>query len=400
MSSIHMTHDQKEGHAAPAGLPALLAAGAGFSVASIYYSQPMLPELARSLQAGEGAIGAVPMLTQLGYAAGILLLAPLGDRYDRRRVMLVKAGLLALALLASAFAPGVAVLLAASLFVGVTASLAQDFVPAAVSIAPEHSRGRAVGAVMTGLLLGILLSRVVSGLVTQALGWRAMFGLAAASVVLLALVVFWRVPAFPPATRLGYGELLASLASLWRRHPPLRRAAWAQALLGVGFSAFWSTLAVMLHARFGLGSGAAGAFGLAGAAGALAAPLAGRLADRHGPRRVALLGAGVAALAYALMLGMEVLPAPAQLLLLLLVLGAIGLDFGFQAALIAHQSTVYGLDAAARSRLNAMLITAMFVGMATGSVVGALAFAHGGWPAVAAIGVASAALALLWRWRA
>ncbi|WP_425459285.1 MFS transporter [Hydrogenophaga borbori] len=393
MSSIHMTHDQKEGRAAPAGLPALLAAGAGFSVASIYYSQPMLPELARGLQAGEGAIGAVPMLTQLGYAAGILLLAPLGDRYDRRRVMLVKAGLLALALLASAFAPGVAVLLAASLFVGVTASLAQDFVPAAVSIAPEHSRGRAVGAVMTGLL-----SRVVSGLVTQALGWRAMFGLAAASVVLLALVVFWRVPAFPPATRLGYGELLASLASLWRRHPPLRRAAWAQALLGVGFSAFWSTLAVMLHARFGLGSGAAGAFGLAGAAGALAAPLAGRLADRHGPRRVALLGAGVAALAYALMLGMEVLPAPAQLLLL--VLGAIGLDFGFQAALIAHQSTVYGLDAAARSRLNAMLITAMFVGMASGSVVGALAFAHGGWPAVAAIGVASAALALLWRWRA
>ncbi|RFP81157.1 MFS transporter [Hydrogenophaga borbori] len=388
-----MTHDQKEGRAAPAGLPALLAAGAGFSVASIYYSQPMLPELARGLQAGEGAIGAVPMLTQLGYAAGILLLAPLGDRYDRRRVMLVKAGLLALALLASAFAPGVAVLLAASLFVGVTASLAQDFVPAAVSIAPEHSRGRAVGAVMTGLL-----SRVVSGLVTQALGWRAMFGLAAASVVLLALVVFWRVPAFPPATRLGYGELLASLASLWRRHPPLRRAAWAQALLGVGFSAFWSTLAVMLHARFGLGSGAAGAFGLAGAAGALAAPLAGRLADRHGPRRVALLGAGVAALAYALMLGMEVLPAPAQLLLL--VLGAIGLDFGFQAALIAHQSTVYGLDAAARSRLNAMLITAMFVGMASGSVVGALAFAHGGWPAVAAIGVASAALALLWRWRA
>lgn len=398
MSSIHMTHDQKEGRAAPAGLPALLAAGAGFSVASIYYSQPMLPELARGLQAGEGAIGAVPMLTQLGYAAGILLLAPLGDRYDRRRVMLVKAGLLALALLASAFAPGVAVLLAASLFVGVTASLAQDFVPAAVSIAPEHSRGRAVGAVMTGLLLGILLSRVVSGLVTQALGWRAMFGLAAASVVLLALVVFWRVPAFPPATRLGYGELLASLASLWRRHPPLRRAAWAQALLGVGFSAFWSTLAVMLHARFGLGSGAAGAFGLAGAAGALAAPLAGRLADRHGPRRVALLGAGVAALAYALMLGMDVLPAPAQLLLL--VLGAIGLDFGFQAALIAHQSTVYGLDAAARSRLNAMLITAMFVGMASGSVVGALAFAHGGWPAVAAIGVASAALALLWRWRA
>ena len=398
MSSIHLTHDQAGARPVPAGLAPLLAAGAGFSVAAIYYSQPLLPDLARGLQASEGAIGAVPMLTQLGYAAGILLLAPLGDRYDRRRVMLVKAGLLALALLASALAPGMAVLLAASLFVGLTATLAQDFVPAAVSLAPEHQRGKAVGAVMTGLLLGILLSRVVSGLVTQALGWRAMFGLAAASLVLLAVAVYWRVPSFPAATRLGYGQLLRSMAGLWRQHSPLRRAALAQGLLGLGFSAFWSTLAVMLHARFDLGSGAAGAFGLAGAAGALAAPLAGRLADRHGPRRVAVLGASVAALAYALMLGMDWLPASGQLLLL--VISAIGFDFGFQSALIAHQSTVYGLDPAARSRLNAMLITAMFVGMAGGSVLGAFAYAHWGWPAIAAIGVLSSTLAALWRWRA
>ena len=398
MSSIHLAHDQAGKRPVPAGLAPLLAAGAGFSVASIYYSQPLLPDLARSLHASEGAIGAVPTLTQLGYAAGILLLAPLGDRYDRRRVMLVKAGLLALALLASALAPGVAVLLAASLFVGLMATLAQDFVPAAVSLAPEHQRGKAVGAVMTGLLLGILLSRVVSGLVSQALGWRALFGLAAASLVLLAVAVYWRVPAFPPATRLGYGPLLRSMAGLWRQHAPLRRAAIAQGLLGLGFSAFWSTLAVMLHARFDLGSGAAGAFGLAGAAGALAAPLAGRLADRRGPRHVAVLGASVAAVAYALMLGMDWLPVWGQLLLL--VISAIGFDFGFQSALIAHQSTAYGLDPAARSRLNAMLITAMFVGMAGGSVIGAFAYAHWGWLAIAGIGVASSALAALWRWRA
>lgn len=393
-----MTHDQAEARPVPPGLAPLLAAGAGFSVASIYYSQPLLPDLARSLQASEGAIGAVPTLTQLGYAAGILLLAPLGDRYDRRRVMLVKAGLLALALLASALAPGVAVLLAASLFVGLMATLAQDFVPAAVSLAPEHQRGKAVGAVMTGLLLGILLSRVVSGLITQALGWRALFGLAAASLVLLAAAVYWRVPAFPSATRLGYGPLLRSMAGLWRQHSPLRRAALAQGLLGLGFSAFWSTLAVMLHARFGLSSGAAGAFGLAGAAGALAAPLAGRLADRRGPRHVAVLGASVAALAYALMLGMDWLPVWGQLLLL--VISAIGFDFGFQSALIAHQSTVYGLDPAARSRLNAMLITAMFAGMAAGSMAGAFAYAHWGWAAIAGLGVVSSALAALWRWRA
>lgn len=395
MSAIPLTHDLGR---TPVGLAPLLAAGAGFSVASIYYSQPMLPELARGLQAGEGVIGAVPTLTQLGYAAGILLLAPLGDRYDRRRVMLVKSLLLALMLLACALAPNAPVLLVASLFVGLAATAAQDFVPAAVSLAPEHRRGKAVGAVMTGLLLGILLSRVVSGVVTQALGWRAMFGFAAASLLLLALAVHWRVPAFAPTTRLPYGALLKSMAGLWRQHALLRRAAVAQALLGLGFSAFWSTLAVMLHARFGLGSGAAGAFGLAGAAGALAAPIAGRLADRVGPRRVVLMGTGVAALAYALMFGMDFLP-PAGALLLL-VLSTIGFDFGFQASLIAHQSTVYGLDPAARSRLNAMLITAMFAGMAAGSILGALVWGHWGWPAVAALGVASALAAALWRWRA
>lgn len=395
MTSIPATHDLNR---TPVGLAPLLAAGAGFSVASIYYSQPMLPDLARGLQVGEGAIGAVPTLTQLGYAAGILLLAPLGDRFDRRRVMLVKSMLLAVMLLVCALAPNVPVLLVASLFIGLAATAAQDFVPAAVSLAPEHQRGKAVGAVMTGLLLGILLSRVVSGLVTQALGWRAMFGFAAASLLLLALAVQWRVPAFAPTTRLPYGDLLKSMAGLWRQHALLRRAAVAQALLGLGFSAFWSTLAVMLHARFGMGSGAAGAFGLAGAAGALAAPIAGRLSDRVGPRRVVLMGTGVAALAYALMLGMDFLPMSGALLLL--VLSTIGFDFGFQASLIAHQSTAYGLDPAARSRLNAILITAMFVGMAGGSVLGSLLWAHWGWPAVALLGVSSALGAALWRWRA
>lgn len=395
MTSIPVTHDLNR---TPVGLAPLLAAGAGFSVASIYYSQPMLPDLARGLQVGEGAIGAVPTLTQLGYAAGILLLAPLGDRFDRRRVMLVKSLLLAVMLLVCALAPNVPVLLVASLFIGLAATAAQDFVPAAVSLAPEHQRGKAVGAVMTGLLLGILLSRVVSGLVTQALGWRAMFGFAAASLLLLALAVQWRVPAFAPTTRLPYGDLLKSMAGLWRQHALLRRAAVAQALLGLGFSAFWSTLAVMLHARFGMGSGAAGAFGLAGAAGALAAPIAGRLSDRVGPRRVVLMGTGVAALAYVLMLGMDFLPMSGALLLL--VLSTIGFDFGFQASLIAHQSTVYGLDPAARSRLNAILITAMFVGMAGGSVLGSLLWAHWGWPAVALLGVSSAMGAALWRWRA
>jgi predicted MFS family arabinose efflux permease len=383
---------------APAtGLTLLLATGAGVSVASIYYSQPLLPVLAAEMHASESAIGTVPMLTQLGYALGILLLAPLGDRHDRRHVMLVKAVLLALSLLACALAPNLGVLMLASLCVGLSATLAQDFVPAAVTLAPDAHRGKAVGTVMTGLLLGILLSRVVAGAVAQAAGWRLLFAVAAGALLLLTALVWARVPAFAPTTRLGYRALLASMVALWREHPVLRRAAVAQGLLALGFSAFWSTLAVMLHHQFGLGSGVAGAFGLAGAAGALAAPIAGRLSDRRGPRRVAILGAAIAALAYALLGGMALLPVPGQLALL--VVAAIGFDFGVQAALIAHQSTIYGLDPSARSRLNALLFTSMFIGMSGGALIGALALAQWGWPAIAAIGVVSAVAAAVWRWR-
>lgn len=378
-------------------LTLLLATGAGLSVASLYYSQPMLPGVAQELQAGDGVIGAVPMLTQLGYALGILLLAPLSDRYDRRSVMLIKSVLLSLSLMACAMAPGIGWLLAASLCVGLTATLAQDFVPAAVSLAPVEQRGKAVGTVMTGLLLGILLSRVVAGAVAQVTGWRVMFGMAALGVLVLTLAVRGGVPSFPATTKLGYRALLVSMLGLWQQYPVLRRAAIAQGLLALGFSAFWSTLAVMLHSRFGFGSGVAGAFGLAGAAGALAAPLAGRMADRRGPRMVAILGAALAAVSFATLAGMAVLPVAGQVLLL--VVAAIGFDFGVQASLIAHQSTIYGLDPNARSRLNALLFTGMFIGMSCGALMGTLALAQWGWPAIMAIGVLSSAFAALWRWR-
>jgi predicted MFS family arabinose efflux permease len=203
----------------------------------------------------------------------------------------------------------------------------------------------------------------------------------------------WRLlPRFAATTQLGYGALLASLAQLWRKHPALRRATAAQALLSVGFSAFWSTLAVMLQAApFHIGASVAGAFGLAGAAGALAAPLAGRLADRSGPGRVARLGAGLAAVSFVAMgLGAS-LPVAAQLVLL--ALGAVAFDLGVQATLVAHQSIVYGIDPAARSRLNAVLLTGMFVGMAAGSALGATLLAHAGWAAVMALAAAASGLA-------
>lgn len=393
MSSICISHEPN----APA--PALssrrlllLAAGAGFSVAALYYGQPLLELMAQDLHAGPQAIGLVPALTQLGYALGIGLLAPLGDRFDRRRLIVAKTGLLALALLASAWAPSMAALLAASLLVGLTATVAQDIVPATATLAPEASRGKAVGTVMTGLLLGVLLSRVVSGLAGEHVGWRAVYVAAAGSVLLMGVALASGLPRFAPSTTLGYRALLASMAGLWMRHPALRRAAFAQGLLALGFSAFWSTLAVVLHgAPFHLGSAAAGAFGLAGAAGAMAAPLAGRWADRLGPAKVARRGSVIATAGFALLALGPLLPAP--LWLALMVVATVVFDFGMQATLVAHQTLVYGLDAGARSRLNAVLFVGMFSGMALGAALGSAAFALGGWFALVALVTAAAGAA-------
>ncbi|MBB1597755.1 MFS transporter [Achromobacter sp. UMC46] len=373
----------------------LLAVGAGLAVASLYYSQPMLGVLGADIDASTAALGWIPTLTQLGYAFGILLLAPLGDRHDRKRIILVKAAVLSLALLAAAVSPSIGMLLAASFAVGLSATLAQDIVPAAAHLAPAESRGKIVGTVMTGLLLGILLSRVVSGFVAEQFGWRAMFVAAAVTIVALGGALWRGLPRFVPTTKLAYRDLLGSLATLWRQHPGLRRAAMAQGLLSLGFSAFWSTLAVMLHgAPFHLGAGAAGAFGLAGAAGALAAPLAGRMADKRGPQAVAGLGAGLTLVSFAAMLFLPLLPPHAALWLI--AGSTIGFDLGIQASLIAHQSIVYGIDPAARSRLNAILMTGVFVGMAAGGALGSLALAHWGWTGVTlvAAGAAAAALAL------
>jgi predicted MFS family arabinose efflux permease len=377
-------------------LTLLLAAGAGFTVASLYYAQPMLGVLGGDIGASDQAIGMVPMSTQLGYALGLLLLAPLGDRFDRRTIILIKAAVLVAALLLAGAAPGIGVLLVASLAVGLSATLAQDIVPAAATLAVEAHRGKAVGQVMTGLLLGILLSRVVSGFVAEHFGWRAMFYAAAASIALMGVAMWRGLPRFRPTTHLSYGALLGSLTGLFRRHGALRRAATAQGLLSIGFSAFWSTLAVMLHgAPFHLGAEAAGMFGLAGAAGALAAPLAGRIADSKGPELVTRLGAGLAMISFAAMVFAPMLSPGAQLWLI--ALAAIGFDLGVQATLVSHQTIVYSIEPAARSRLNAILFVGMFVGMAAGAALGSMALAQWGWTGVVTLAAAAAATALLVR---
>ncbi|KAB7897108.1 MFS transporter [Rouxiella sp. S1S-2] len=397
MSELQNTQnlDLAETAALPGKMVFTLAAGAGLSVASIYYSQPMLGIMGPGLNATLSETGMVPTLTQIGYALGILFLIPLGDRFDRRTIILLKSLLLTVALLMCGFAPGIHSLLVTSLLIGAAATLAQDIVPASAALAPAAQRGKTVGTVMTGLLVGILLSRVVSGVVAEYFGWRAMYQLAAVSVALVG-VALWRVlPRFTPGTDMSYTALLLSMRHLWLRYKTLRRAALSQGLLSVGFSAFWSTLAIMLSETYHLGSGIAGAFGLAGAAGALAAPLAGKLADRQGPAKVTQLGSALVMVSFAAMFLLPLLSPHAQLVLI--VLSAVGFDLGVQATLVSHQTLVYGLEPAARGRLNALLFTVVFIGMAIGSALGSKALELAGWQGVVALATLAGAGSLLVR---
>ncbi len=369
----------------------LLASGAGLSAASLYYNQPILGQIAHDLGASVEAVGAIPMLTQLGYAAGILLFSPLGDRFDKRRIVLVKGTVLALTLVLAGLAPSIFALAAASLVIGLTATLAQDFVPVAASLAPEASRGKTVGVVMTGLLLGILGSRLASGVVGDHFGWRVVYFGAAGSIALLTAASAARLPSLSATSSASYGALLRSLGTLAREHAPLRRAALGQALLSMAFSAFWSTLALALaKPPYEMGSTVAGAFGIAGAAGALAAPFAGALADKRGPERVIR---GGAALVVASFVAMAVAPGS----LVVLVVATVTFDLGVHACLIAHQSIVYGLAPAARSRLNAILVSSMFFGMSTGAALASRVLAKWGFTGVAVLGATAAALALVVR---
>ena len=370
----------------------ILALGAGFSVASIYYAQPLLPLMGANLHLSVEGMGLVPTLTQAGYALGILFLLPLGDRHDRRKLILMKSAALAVLLLLCSLTGQLSSLLIVSLLIGMAATMAQDIVPAAAILAPAGKQGKMVGTVMTGLLLGILVSRAVSGLVGALFGWRVMYQAAAVSIAMIG-VVMWRVlPRFEIHSTLSYPQLMKSMAHLWKRYPALRRAAFAQGFLSIAFSAFWSTLAVMLLAHYQMGSAVAGGFGIAGAAGALAAPLAGGLADKFGAEKVTQMGAALVTVSFALMFLLPALPPHGQLILI--AISAVGFDLGLQSSLVAHQNLVYGLEPQARGRLNALLFTGVFIGMSLGSVLGSKLYVLAGWSGVVTLAVVTGAIAL------
>jgi len=360
---------------------------AGASVANLYYAQPLLAMIASAFNAPTHA-GWIAVATQVGYTLGILFVLPLGDLVDRRKLTLCVVTILACALLGCAAAPSLNFLAVASVLVGFGAVTTQIMVPLAADLAVPDQRARAVGVVFSGILAGILLARTLSGALGQWLGWRAMFAIAALLAVGLGVLVATALPSLKPKTSQRYSALLASMWQLFRRHRSLQIACAIQACVFAIFSAFWSVLALHLaRPPFELGAAAAGAFGLVGLVGVVAANLGGRVIDRVGPRRSLLVGLLCCVLAFVVF--------TFDVSLRGLIAGVVLLDFGLSVANVANQSMIMGLEPEARSRINTLYVTSIFLGGAMGSATASAAWAYSGWPAVCAVGLFVAALALV-----
>ncbi len=369
-------------------LLALLAFAAGLSVAGNYYNQALLGVLALEFQIQAGAVALVPLATQAANAVGIALLAPLGDKLARKKLLVAMMALSAGALFLAAAAPNYSALLATCVAVGLAATAAQQIVPLAVHLSPAEKRARTLGIVTGAIFTGILVARTFAGLVADAAGWRAVFAAAGAMSLATAVALHRLLPAVPPATSLPYRALIGSLWGLWRRHRDVRLATLAHGLVFAAFIGFWATLALHLQLPpFGMGASSVGLIALLGAVGALAAPFAGRATDRIGAHRVALWAAvGVAA-------SMCVFAASAHALIGLLA-GVVVLDVAVQASQVANQTRAVAIDPDARSRLNTLFMAGAIAGGAAGAAMTGFAFARFGWAGTCAVGAACSLLAV------
>jgi len=359
----------------------LFACACGLIVANIYYSQPLIGLIAPSVGMHPAAASLIVTVTQVGYCAGLLFLVPLGDLVENRRLVLWTLGGAIVALVLTTTATSAAGVLMATSLIGLGSVVVQMLVPMAAHVATDSNRGRVVGNVMSGLLVGIMLSRPIAGFVANRWGWRSVFGASAVVMTMLALVLWKLLPVRRPESTQSYGQLIGSLWTLLRDTPLLRRRALYQAALFGAFSLFWTAVPLKLAGPdFRLSQSGIAWFSLAGVAGALAAPLAGRVADRGLTR----LATGMAMLIVATSFLVSRLDQGRSLMLLLA--GAVLLDFGVQANLVLGQRDIYAIGSHLRSRLNGLFMAIFFIGGAVGSSVASVAMQEGGWVAVSWIG--------------
>ncbi|MFZ3565489.1 MFS transporter [Streptomyces sp. BH097] len=370
----------------------LLAVTCAVTAANVYLCQPILGPVADSLGTSPDALGAVPTATQLGYALGILLVVPAGDSHDRRRIILVLAGASSLALAACALAPTAAFLAVASFVVGLCSPVPQVITPLAVALAEGGDdgpgRGRTVGAVQGGLLVGVLASRAYAGALAEFAGWRTVYVASCLLTLALMGVLARRLPKVRGRATGSYKAVLRSLPGL-ARQPLVARVVVSGALVGIAFGAFWTTLTFLVTDTYGLGSTAAGMFGLVAAVSALASPYAGRSAERLGRRGAIALLTGLVLVGW-----LVLLPAGGGSLVALVV-GVIVLDVGVWGGQAVCQTVLFTLDPAVHSRLNTVYFTLRFLGIGLGSLAGTLAWGAGGWPGVVVTGTVAAAAGLV-----
>ncbi len=367
-------------------------------VASIYYNQPLLLVMGQTFHRDARAMDLVAVATQVGYACGILFFVPLGDVAERRSLMMRMYAAVSVALVLAALARNLAWMVAASMLIGVMASVTHVALPMAPDLVPEERRGKAIGTVMTGLLLGILLARSFAGWIARLSGWRTVYLVAALLNLVFVPVMLRAMPRMQPRASLRYRDAMLSLWTLFRTEPLLREAGTLGALTFASFSCFWTTLAYLLNAHYGLGPGVAGTFGVVGAAGALVAPFAGWMSDRRGTRFVVSVAGAVLTLSYLWLWITERWRISTALHMVTLVLGVIALDLGAQMMQVANQTRIFGLGREVRSRLNTIYMTMYFTGGAAGSALAGAAWWRWGWDGVCALALILIGAAGLRHW--
>ena len=370
----------------PAGMSFLMAAACGLIAANLYYAQPLAGPIAASVGLPAQATGLIVTLTQIGYGLGLLLLVPLGDLVENRKLILGMIGLVTVSLLAAAISHTAIPFLVASLAIGLGSVAVQMIVPLAAHMAPDHARGRVVGNVMSGLMLGIMLARPFASFVARFSSWHMVFFISAGIMIALAALLAVKLPRREPETKLSYGKLLGSMRHLVATQPVLRRRALYQAFQFAAFSLFWTVTPLYLAGpAYNLTQAGIALFALAGVAGAIASPIAGHLADRDLSRPATVFGMLCVLASFAIT---HIAEDGSTLGLGLLTFAAILLDFGVTTTLVTGQRAIFGLGAHLRSRLNGLYMATFFTGGALGSAIGAWAFANGGWFEASMIGIA------------